>query len=367
MENIGTEHIYEHLKSKKIEEKFLAEKSLANQNELKNKNKVKAKSYIIKFPTQYSHFVYNTFTTYINDNYFECPIISEADKWLQLGIDKKPPVELTNLIYQLKYEINYEQYNNIIKANVILKGESKFWIFLHCEDNFNDKTILIILSKKEFSKRCFVSVGTFIDKNINNNNNKNNININSSLNNIERKILYESNTDASKIINISNNNGYQSIDYNIDNNLDNNIDYNNINTNDVNEGNIEYEFVIFKTQELVEEISLKDKLEKNKNNINNMFNDINLNVCYLNINVFDDGINVNAKIKLNDGNYENEIKENFFKSVFNITNNNIISPKCKIMFAGSGECKINCFENEINEKKYKYNKYSNDCQCCSII
>ena len=377
MENIGTEQIYKYLKAQKNEEKILSEKIISNIKEHKinndNINTIKKSN---NFPEQSSKWLYNSFTTYINDNYFECPIISEDEKWLQNEQNKKSPIEIRNLIFQLKDEINYEKFNNIIKANIILKGESKFWIFLHCEKNISDKTVVIVLSKQEFCKRCFVSLGAFIDKDLNNNKKKNtNNNNNINLNNIQRKILYESNTDASKIMSVSSNNGYQNIDNNIDinNNIyfDNNID--NIDNIDNNEENKEYEFVIFKSQELVEEISIKDKKEKNINNDNKMLNDIDLNVCFLNINIFDDGKNIIVKTKLNRGNYENEIKENSFKPIFDIScinniDNSYKFPTFKIMFAGSGEgCKIDYFYNVINNKDKKYFRKPNDCQCCIII
>ena len=175
-------------------------------------------------------------------------------------------------------------------------------------------------------------------------------------------ILYESNNDASKIMNLSiSNNGYQNIDNNIDTN--NNLNYN----IDNNEENIEYEFVIFKSQELVEEISYKDKIEKNKNNL---LSNTDLNACFLNINIFDDGKNVIVKTKLNGGNYDNEIKGHFFKPIFDINNinNSYKFPTYKIMFAGSGEdCKIDYFYDEKNSKDKKYFRKSNDCQCCIII
>ena len=37
-------------------------------------------------------------------------------------------MELKNAIYQLKDEIDYEHFDNIIKAEIILKGESTFWL-----------------------------------------------------------------------------------------------------------------------------------------------------------------------------------------------------------------------------------------------
>ena len=131
--------------------------------------------------------------------------------------------------------------------------------------------------------------------------------------------------------------------------------------------------LFLKNQELVEEISLKDKTEKNKNNAYKILCDIDLNACSLNINIFDDGRNIIVKTKLNRGNYENEIKENSFKPIFDIScinniDNSYKFPTFKIMFAGSGEgCKIDYFYNVINNKDKKYFRKTNDCECCVII
>ena len=153
MENIGTEQIYLNLKSKskKKEQKIITTTSFESQNKKLSKkdekeNRIKILKKINIFPKDKSIWQYNSFTTYINNNYFECPIIPEEEKWTQIESNKKTPIELSNFIYQLQDEINYDEFNNLIKAEIILKGESKFWIFLHCEEKFNDKTVVITFS-----------------------------------------------------------------------------------------------------------------------------------------------------------------------------------------------------------------------------
>ena len=255
MEGIDSEHIYKQLKlqSKQIGEKNSAEKSFLLQNKNTNINNYKR---INIFPLKNTKWFYNSFNTYFNKNNLECPNISE-ENWLQSSSNKKPPIELRNLIYSFEEEINYEQFNNLVRANIMLKGESRFWIFLHCEEKFNDKTAVITISKEEFCKRCFVSLGTFVDKQPKKN---------------EKNILNESLVETSRIMSACSSayhNFDNNIDINVENNLDNNYDYdNNININNIND---QYEFVIFKTQELVEEISLTDKKEKQKNNIYNIY------------------------------------------------------------------------------------------------
>ena len=98
----------------------------------------------------------------------------------------------------------------------------------------------------------------------------------------------------------------------------------------------------------------------------------------INIIVYDNGQNIDVKIKVNDGKYENEIKGDFFMPSFdlgNISVNSSINESyklegSKVMIAGTGdECKIIYLSNEINYKEAKsgqHYKKQNDCQCCII-
>ena len=367
MENIGTENIYLYLKSraKKLKEIFLSKKSSLSQSLKKGQNENINKANNI-FPMNNTNWYYNTFTTYTNNNSIECPN-SPSENWYQSSSDKKGPMELKNLIYQLKDEINYEYFDNIIKAEIILKGESTFWLFLHCGEKFNDRTAVIAISKEDFSQRCFISLGTFINKELNRN--KSN----------DKNYLNNSNSNTNKKMKLNINNIDNNIDYN-DINLDNNFDYNNIQIN--NNYTNDYEYIIFRKQELVEEISLEDrkeKLKKNKKGENKyyLYNG-EKNTCYLNIIVYDDGQNIDVKIKVNDGKYENEIKGDFFIPSYDLGNISVNSSidesykleGSKMMIAGSGdECKIQYLFNEIYYKEVKLGppyKKQNDCQCCII-
>ena len=71
-------------------------------------------------------------------------------------------MEITGYIYQLDENINYNKYDNVIKGEIELKENSNFWLFFHCDDNynFNNKTAVIILSRKH--NKNFISLGCFI-------------------------------------------------------------------------------------------------------------------------------------------------------------------------------------------------------------
>ena len=71
-------------------------------------------------------------------------------------------MDITNKIFECEETINYRLVNNIIKANVLLKGDGMLWIFLHLNHKFTDKTIVILFSKKEYSQRVEMSLGSFI-------------------------------------------------------------------------------------------------------------------------------------------------------------------------------------------------------------
>ena len=115
--------------------------------------------------------------TYKNNFLTECPYNSsdEKENFIKSELDQSSHIDITNTIYDLNQCINYSKLNNFIKAEIELEGESKFWIFLHCDEkNYNNKTAVFILSR-DISYRSFISLGTFIEKSeiINSNNNKN--------------------------------------------------------------------------------------------------------------------------------------------------------------------------------------------------
>lgn len=79
-----------------------------------------------------------------------------------MTVQKRTGTEICNLIFRSNEDINYKIVNNTLKSTVILKGESEFWIFLHCKEKFDDETIVILFSKTEFTEVVNMSLGLFI-------------------------------------------------------------------------------------------------------------------------------------------------------------------------------------------------------------
>lgn len=348
MKGIDTEKIYINLKqsvqilSGKIKTKNnILSKSIAKSNIIKEQ--IQSQNSTNLFSSKSADWSYTNFSTYINQFMTECPLISEEPEEIinQNEQNQNSKIEITNKIYQLNKGINYFKLYNIIKINIELEVESKFWLFLHCEEKFNNKTVVIIISRDNYN-RSFISLGTFIEKNDNNN-----------------------------------------------------IKYKNNNNNYINE-NKDYEFVEFKKQELIEENTIKEKNEKYKNIISEKNNEkidsiFEQKITY-ELNIFDDGEKIICQVKLNNGQNKNEIEGDFFYPVFeyipednnnendteninvinlNVKDNSSSFPGYKIKIGGSGEkCIINSFCNELNLKNLKYdfqNNKQSDCQCCVIV
>lgn len=122
------------------------------------------------FEGESTKWLYTTFGTIKDDREIDCPKIVNLS-WSQRIPMVNNPIEIRNLIFQIYDNINYDLVNNKISTTFFLKGESSFWLFLHCNNNFDDKTIVILICKEEeFTENVSVSIGTFINKS---NNNKN--------------------------------------------------------------------------------------------------------------------------------------------------------------------------------------------------
>ena len=349
MKGIDTEKIYLNLKQSieilrgKIRTKnIILSKSMAKSNIINDQ--IQSQNSTNLFSSKSADWSYTKFSTYINQFNTECPLISEEqeENINQNEQNQDSKIEIANKIYQLNKGINYFKLYNIIKINIDLEGESKFWLFLHCEEKFNNKTVVIIISRDNYN-RSFISLGTFIGKKDNNN------------------IIYKNN--------------------------------NNINLNE----NKDYEFVEFKKQELIEENTIKEKNEKYKN-IKNEKNNEKIDSIFeqkttYELNIFDDGEKIICQVKLNNGQNKNEIEGDFFYPVFeyipednnneNETENiNVININMKdkdsssfsgykLKIGGSGEkCFVNSFCNELNLKNLKFdinNSKQSDCQCCVIL
>jgi hypothetical protein len=107
------------------------------------------------------------FDIYLDEKKFISPkIISNFSPGIisqkRLGID------ISNLIYRSNEGLNYQIVNNIIKSTVILKGESEFWIFLRCKEQIEENTVAILFSKYDNSDIVMMSIGFFVNTNINN-------------------------------------------------------------------------------------------------------------------------------------------------------------------------------------------------------
>lgn len=343
MKGIDTEKIYinlkesiEILKGKIRAKNNILSKSIAKSNIIKDQ--IQSQNSTNIFSEKSADWSYTKFSTYKNQFLIECPLITkEEEKLNQNGQNQDSKIEITNKIYQLNKGINYFKLYNVIKINIDLEGESKFWLFLHCEEKFNNKTVVIIMSRENYN-RSFISLGTFIEKKDNNN------------------LIYKNNS--------------------------------NINLN----GNKDYEFIEFKKQELMEENTIKEKNESNKNVINEKNDSIFEQKSTYNLIIFDDGEKINCQVTLNNGQNKNEIEGDFFYPVFeyiseDINDNNetenmdVINLNIKdkdssyfsgykLKIGGSGEkCLVNSFCNELNLKSLKYDIHNKqiDCQCCMIF
>lgn len=358
MIGIDTENLYINAKQKleKYKENIISQNIKLNQIEQKSKrDQINYLKLTNNYPIDDTHWSHTTFSTYINKLNIECPLISSEEEKSdeninQIESNKKSNKDITNKIYQLNQGINYSKFINSLKIEFELEGQSKFWVFLHCEEknyNYNHKTAVIIISRDCFN-RNFISLNSFVDKN-------------------------EDNNEKIKINNFHN--------INADNN---------------------YEFIEFKKQELIEENTVKEKIEKreklmkenniinnNKNNDAENIEDLYEQKSFYELNIFDDGEMIWCKIKINKGEFINEIKGDFFFPVLDIFNeskminnneDNIISLNIKekeilsnnsvgykIRIAGSGEkCNVLSFYNELNLKNLKLNDQTY-CQCCEIF
>lgn len=59
---------------------------------------------------------------------------------------------------------NYFDHSSVleISLNVSLKGESVLWLILRTEDNLDEYSAVIKLTKEERSQKMFISFGTFV-------------------------------------------------------------------------------------------------------------------------------------------------------------------------------------------------------------
>ena len=163
MNNIGIEKIYFNL-IREVQQKY--KKSKENEEKLtQNQSKtVPLKPKIIEFNGNTKDWLFQKFETIINnDKEIEYPK-KLSISWENSTNASEIKKEVTNSIFLLKEGIDFNIFNNIINMNFILKGDSKCWIFLRCdnENDFNEKTIVFLFTKIKCSEHVFVSIGTYI-------------------------------------------------------------------------------------------------------------------------------------------------------------------------------------------------------------
>ena len=94
--------------------------------------------------------------------------INDKKNFIECEPNKKLPLEITGYIYQLDENINYNKYDNVIKGEIELKENSNFWLFFHCDDNYNFNNIIPKKEKRNSQKQLLPIKS-------NQNSNKNNI------------------------------------------------------------------------------------------------------------------------------------------------------------------------------------------------
>jgi hypothetical protein len=165
IDNIGIETIYYLLKQKnkdckKKNEIQLEQNALIQNNFCLSKEEINKELKYIPF-NEKSNWNYSTFSTNINNHNLEYPEIL-SNSWTPTCLNIDNGIEISNKIFECEETINYDIVNTTIKANIVLKGDGMFWIFLRVNHEFDDKTIAIVFSKKEYSQRVSMSLGSFV-------------------------------------------------------------------------------------------------------------------------------------------------------------------------------------------------------------
>ena len=161
-DKLGTEEIYYLLKKKaKSEQQNLYTNSsrLPNNDENWRLNVLKSKKSIYFSNT--SNWRYSNFTANYDSHENLYPVIP-TKQWEQINFHAGTSIDIINKIFKCEEKINYGIVNNKISGEILLKGESYFWIFLHVNEEFDEKTIVIIFSKDKYNNIARLSLGTFL-------------------------------------------------------------------------------------------------------------------------------------------------------------------------------------------------------------
>ena len=163
-DNLGIETIYYLLrkKSEKNKNQILIEHNLLNNSDFGfSKEYIKNAIKYIPF-NEKSNWNYSTFSTTLNKYNIQFPEIL-SNSWTATSIDVDDGIDITNKIFECEENIDYRIVNNLIKANIILEGDGMFWVFLHVNNQFDENTVVILFSKKEYTQRVTMSLGAFIN------------------------------------------------------------------------------------------------------------------------------------------------------------------------------------------------------------
>jgi hypothetical protein len=111
-----------------------------------------------------TNWYYSSFSTSYNKRSIEYPLIV-SNVWTEANLNNENGIEITNKIFESQESVNYNYVDSSIKANILLQGESSFWIFLHTNKIIDENTGIIIVTKKEYSQNVVISLGTFANFN----------------------------------------------------------------------------------------------------------------------------------------------------------------------------------------------------------
>ncbi|MCQ2820658.1 MAG: hypothetical protein MJ252_25615 [archaeon] len=107
---------------------------------------------------------YSYFTTQLYKMNEEVPIV-QSNNFSKVDMITlvKNSLGIRNLIFRSELEIDYGIVNAEMNINFSLKGESTFWLFLHCDRTLNEETCAVIQIKKEEKKNAFITLGVFLE------------------------------------------------------------------------------------------------------------------------------------------------------------------------------------------------------------
>jgi len=154
-----TENIYLNQK-KKILEIMSANKCGLN-NEHPDSNDLK--KYIIFNDPSETNRINWKYAIFDTDQVFNEDFPMIKTQWEDTEINQNSKgIEVRNLIFASNDELNLKTMRVVNYFDVVLKGESTFWLITRSSDVLNKFSAVIKLSKEDRSQKVFVSFGTFV-------------------------------------------------------------------------------------------------------------------------------------------------------------------------------------------------------------